>query len=295
MKKAIKWIVIVVVLLIVLGVSLVLMNLDRIIKTVVESQGSAQLQVATKLGGAKLSILGGDLALNDFSVGSPKGFKAEQMLALGKAHVAVSYGDLRGDPVRVGIIELESPKLVIEQSDLKLNFKALMDQLPKGEPAPAPTEPAGESKPLKLIIDQINISGAEVVIMPGIPGMDAALTIPIPKMSIKNIGNSDGAANGAALRDVVMQVITGMASEAANSDKLPAPVKALLKGNVSDVANQLGGAFKEQIGAKLGDLGDGVGKAAGDILQGKSPTTQDISGAAGDLLKGFGGQKKDKK
>ncbi len=295
MKKAIKWIVIVVILLVIMAVTVVLMNLDGIIKSVVESQGTSQLQVLTKLGGAKLSILGGDLALSDFSIASPKGFTAPEMLSLGKAHVAVSYSDLRGDPVKVGTIDLEKPKLVIEQSGLNLNFKALMDQLPKGdaEPQPAPTKPAGESKPLKLIIDTINIKGAQVQFITSIPG--ANITIDVPDIKMEKIGTGEGSQNGAAVKDVVMLVITSIASKAAESDKIPAELRPIMQGNLTATVSQLGGKAKEIAQEQLGKLGDGVGKAAGDILQGKTPTTQDMTGAAGDLLKGFGGKKKDKK
>ena len=295
MKKIIKWVVIVVILLVVIGVAVVLMNLNSIIRSTVESQGTAQLQVPTKLGGVNLSLLGGDLALNDFSIGSPKGFNAPQMLALGKAHVAVSYSDLRGDPVKVGKIELEKPKLVIEQSGMNLNFKALMDQLPKGEPQPAPT-PQGESKPLKLIIDTINIKGAQVQFLTSIPG--ANITIDVPDIALEKVGTGDGSQNGAAVKDVVMLVVTSIAAKAADSDKIPAELKPILQGNLAATVTQLKGKAQEiaeqQLGKVTDKLGENVGKTAGDVLHGKTPTTQDMSNAAGDLLKGFGA-KKDKK
>ena len=147
---------------------------------------------------------------------------------------------------------------------------------------------------MKLIIDQININGAVVAFKAGIPGLDKELEIPIPSLVLKNLGNADGAQNGLALKDVVVQVITGMVAAAADSDLLPAPVKALLKGNLADVAAQMGDVLKNQVGAEIGKLGDGAGKAAGDILKGKTPTTQNLGDAAGDLFKGLGG-KKDKK
>ncbi len=298
MKKIIKWAVLVIIVLVIVVVAVVVMNLDSLIRTTVESQGTKQLQVETKLGGVHLSVFGGSLSLSDFSIGSPKDFKAPQMLSLGKADVAVTLDGLKGNPKRIGTITLNKPKLVIEQSGLNLNFKALVDQLPKSDtpaqPTPAPAEPADS---MKLIIDQINITGAEVSFLPGIPGLATGLTIPIPDMTLKQIGNADGAQNGIALKDVVVQVITGMVAGAADSDKLPAPLKALLKGNLTDVANQMGGVLKDQIGARIGGLGENVGKSVGDVLSGKAPTTQNVTGAVtdgiGDLLKG--GKKKDKK
>jgi len=292
MKKAIKWIVLAFVLLIVGGIVVLFINLNSIIRSTVESQGTQQLQVVTKLGGVNLSIFGGSLALKDFSIGSPKGFSAEKMLELGDMKVGVSLGGIRGEPKHIGEITLNKPKLVIEQSGMNLNFKALMDQLPKSEPAPTPEPKTGEpAEPMKLVIDQINITGAEVVFQTSL--LPQSLTIPIPDIALKGVGNENG--NGAALRDVVMQVVTAMASAAANSDKIPPELRALLKGNIADVAGQLGGVAKEKIMAGMGNLGEGTTRAVGEVLSGKVPTTQNLGDAAGDLLKGFGDKKKDKK
>ena len=46
-------------------------------------------------------------------------------------------------------------------------------------------------------------------------------------MAMKNIGTGEGAENGAAVKDVVMQVITAMAANAANSNQIPDELKNL--------------------------------------------------------------------
>lgn len=269
--KIVKWIVLItLIVLIVIGVT-VYFNLNRIIRSTVETQASASLNVPTTLAGVKLSLLGGKLGLNDLKIGSPQGFSAPQMLSLDDASVQVNYGQLRNDPVRINSINLKGPKLVIEQAGGKFNIQALMQQDSK---APPPEE--GES--LKLIIDQLNVSDAQVVFLPGLPGLAANVTVPIPDINLKNVGTGDGNQNGAEVKRVVMEVVTAMANSASDSDKLPEELRTLLKLDVNQIAQQIGGEFNKQIGkvgAEVGkevqkvqqEAGKAIGKGLGDLLK----------------------------
>ena len=75
-----------------------------------------------------MSIFGGSVSLSDLAMNSPAGFWARTCFAdLGKAAVHVSYGQLRNQPIHINTITLEKPKLVIEQSNGKLNIQSVMD------------------------------------------------------------------------------------------------------------------------------------------------------------------------
>jgi len=243
MKKTLKWIVIVIVLLLIVGVVILYASLDGIIKSVVESQGTEQLKVPTTLDSVNLSLLHGSLNLNNFAIGSPQGFSAPQMMSLGGLGVETGgLMQLRNEPIHIPSIRIDQPKLVIEQSGGKLNFKALMDQMSAGsQPAPAaqPSSPAAPattssgSKTVMLIIDDLTMDGASVVIRPGIPGLTDEIDVPIPSIDLKNIGNADGNGNGEAIKDVVATLIKTLVTQAAASDKVPSQVKLLLNSNLT--------------------------------------------------------------
>lgn len=235
-----KWVLLVLVLLIVAGLVVLYLNLNGIIHRTVESESTASLNVPTDLGGVNLGLFGGTLSMHDFVVSSPEGFSAPQMLSLGNLDVAVSYGDLRDDPVKVQSIRIDAPKLVIEQSGGKFNFQALMNT----QSAPPPNE---EGEPLKLVIEQLAITNAEVVLRPGIPGLAEEITVPIPAVEIQNIGSGEGNQNGAALKEVAMTVITTLVAKASESDKVPAELRQLLQMDVNQIADQLGGMVDEQV------------------------------------------------
>jgi uncharacterized protein involved in outer membrane biogenesis len=259
--KKLKWITVGVVLLIIVALGVLLLSLDGIIRHEVETQASSSLNLPTTLGGAHLSLLGGSLGLTDLAVGSPQGFSAPQMFSLGSAQASVSYGELRGNPVRIDSITLDKPKIVLEQAGGKLNLQALMGQ----SSAQPPSDSKG-GQTMKLIINKLTVSNADVSIRPGadIPGVPAEIPITIPTIELQNIGNADGAGNGAAIKDVLTQVLQAIQAKAADSDQLPPAVKSLLSGNLSAITGQV----QQQLGKSIGALKSGDPNAAKNALNG---------------------------
>ena len=182
-------------------------------------------------------------------------------------------------------ITITKPKFVLEQADGKMNFKAVMDSLP-------PTDP--NKKVVKVIIDELTVSDAIVDVRLGkLPGLGEMkpITVNVPTMTLKNIGNADGNGNGAAMKDVVMQVATALAGKAGDGANLPAEFKAILSGNLTDVAGKLGGEFTKQLGGMTQNLQAEIGKVLPGVdLKNVMPKDLDAGKALGGLL----GGKKDK-
>src|SRR5688500_10403900 len=163
MKKVIKWGVIAVVLVLVLGLGAVYWRLNSIVEHVIESQGTTQMNLATELDGASVSLFGGEVGLDDLTIANPPGFTAPHLFTLGELEVKAPLRQLREDPKRISAITLDKPKLVIERSaDGTFNFKRAIEQMPPSSPSE-----------MKLIIDELTIKEASVVIRPGLnfPGV----------------------------------------------------------------------------------------------------------------------------
>jgi uncharacterized protein involved in outer membrane biogenesis len=233
--------------LIVIAGAVVYFNIDRIVKDEVEKQGSASLRLNTTLNSARLSLFGGKVDLHGLAIASPKGFSAPHMLELGDGGAEVAYGELRKEPIHVKSLTFDKPKLVIEQSGGALNFKKAMELQPTSPP---------DKKPMKLVIDEIKVQDAHVLIRPGLPGVANEIDIPVPSMTMKAVGAGKGSNNGAAVKDVAMQIITALAGKATDSDKIPPELKALLHLNTAQIATSLGMEAAKQIGVNVpGDLG----------------------------------------
>ncbi|MBC8106552.1 MAG: AsmA family protein [Anaerolineae bacterium] len=290
MKKYLKWIVLALVVVIVAALGIVWANLNGIVRRTVETQTTSSLDLQTTLGGASVSIFGGNLGLKDLKIASPPGYKAVPMFALGQAGVNVSFGDLRGDPVHIKHITLDSPRVVIEANGTKLNFQAIMDQQSKTpvDPKSGSTEP-----PMKVVIDQLDVTSAQIALRPGvsIPGIKEEYAITLPSITLKNIGSDDSAKNGVAIKEVVVLLLTTFAQKAAESDQLPPELKQLLSLNVAQVAAQLGKRAQEELTKQVGKIGGEVGKQLEGALKEKDPGKA-IEKGIGDLL---GGGKEKKK
>jgi hypothetical protein len=284
MKRRITWILLGIVALVIIALGIVWMNLNGIVRRTVETQASSSLNLPTTVQGARVSIFGGSVSLDDVAIGSPQGFAAPRMFALDGASVDVTYGELRKDPVRIDEVVIDEPKLVIEHKDGKLNFQTLMQQDSKAPP---------EGEPLKVIINELRVNEAQVVLRPGIPGLANEIQIPIPSFALQNIGTGEGAQNGAAIKQVVMQLVTTMAAKASESDKLPPEVQLLLKGNVEQVAREMAMKYGEKALEDVRkNLPPEVGGAVGDVLD-ATKRGEDPGKAIEKGIQGLIGGKKD--
>lgn len=301
-RGILKWTLLILLLLVVGGGALLYINLNRIVHAQVEKQSAAQLNVPTSLGGANVSLFGGSVSLSNFNVGSPAGFNADQMLALGEVNVEANITELRDDPVRVQTIDIVRPRMTIEMRGTRFNVKQFIDSLPPGDP-----KPADEEKPLKLVIDRLRVTGAQVAFRPdasalsAVPGLDAGsidlkdeYLLTLPNIELNNIGTAEGAENGAAIKDVVTLLVTSMASKAAESDQLPPELRSLLSGNVSEMIDmakaKIGEEMNKQVGKITADLkekvGEELGGQVGEILGDPNKLKED-PGAA--IKEGIGG------
>ena len=282
MKPLRRTLLVLVALLVVAGV-IAYVSLDGFIKRTVETQSTSSLKLSTTLNRARLSLLGGKLNLNRLRIASPHGFSVPHMLELGNTDLAVRYGQLRKDPVHVQSLTLDRPRLVIEQSNGALNFNKAMDGMPASDKS--------SEKPLKLIIDELKMQDAQVVIHPGLPGVRQEIVVPVPSITLKNVGSGRGSQNGAAIKDVAMVVITALAGSAAQSGSLPPELKAVLQLNVGQVAGKLGAEAQKQIAAAIpGELGNRLSKVVGDPQTLAKDPSKALQGELGGIL---GGKAKD--
>ena len=136
-RKVLK-IIVVAILIISIGSGFALyLNLNRIVRSTVEKQATASLNLKTELEGANVSLLGGKVSLSNFKTASPQGFNAPNMLQLGALDVGVKLSELREDPLRVNQITITDPKMVIEMQGTKFNIKQFIESLPPSEPETA--------------------------------------------------------------------------------------------------------------------------------------------------------------
>lgn len=294
--RMVKWISLAVLAVIVVDLVVTYLSLDHIVRSTIESQGTQQLGVQTTLRRANVSLFGGSLSLKNLAIGSPKGFSAPELFSLGQADIGVKFGQLMGEPIHIQTVTIHAPALVIEQQNLKLNINALVDQMPS--PPTTTGKTAGQKEPVKVIIDNLAIDNASVSIHPGqIPGVKLPdqISLNLPAINLKNIGNADGNENGAAIKEVVVQVITALAGKASESDQLPPELKSLMSLNVNSIASQLGAQFNKQLGDITGQITKNLPAEIGKNIDVNKLTTQPSQAIQQGINNLLGGGKEKKK
>src|SRR6187401_3010360 len=88
-KRVFLRIFIVLIVLLIVALIVVYMNINSIVRRTVEKESAASLNVPTKLDAANVSLFGGSVELKGFDIGSPQGFKEQQMMSLGSIAVGV--------------------------------------------------------------------------------------------------------------------------------------------------------------------------------------------------------------
>lgn len=299
MKKKLKWIVLSVAILFIVIIAAVVLNLNGIVRSAVETGTTKSLELPTTLSGASIGLLSGDVSLSGLNIGNPEGFSAPQLLSFGKISVDTSYGKVFGTPTNIDALTIQKPKLVLEFKGTQSNLKTVADKLASGtggdQPQPAPDP---NKKPLKLIIDNLTVEGAEVEIRSDLL-LKEPMTIQIPTISLNQIGNADGNRNGEEIGKVVSQVITRLSIEAQKSGKLPPQLTQILSGDLDKLIKNIGGKFQEQADALKAQAMQQVdqlkGQAQEQIKDIQKQGQEQIDKIGKDLGGILGGKKDEKK
>jgi hypothetical protein len=301
MKKKLKWVVLAIVGLFIVAIVGVVVFLDSIVRSAVERGTSQSLALNTTLADADVGLLSGDVALGQLNIANPEGFTAPQMLSLGKVSLDTSYGKVFGTPSSVDALVVDKPKLVLEFKGSKSNLKTVADNLASSG-GDQPTKPADpNAKPLKLIIDQLRVSGAQVEVISDIAALGTPYLIDIPTIEMTGIGNADGNRNGEEAGKIVSQIITRLTIEAQKSGKMPPQLAAILNGDLDAMIKNIGGRFEQQAGQLKAQamqqvdafkgqaqekVGEVTGKAQEQVEKMKGELDQKLGGKLGDVLGG---------
>ncbi|MBN1817004.1 MAG: AsmA family protein [Sedimentisphaerales bacterium] len=265
--KAGKRIVHLLVILLVLVVIVVLgINLfgDRALKAGIETAGSKALKVPVRLDGVSLSILGGNVALENLQIGNPQGYTNPNLLNLDSGRVQVSAGKLMGDPVKIDQIKLDGATVVIEQKGLSNNLQEILKGIEKKE-QDAPSK--SEGKTLEITELELTNVKVQVRLLP-VPGRASDVSLTLQPIRMNDLGAKDKMDLAELATRILLAIAGGIVEQ--GSDLLPQEIL----GPMSTSLAEAGKIFK--------DIGGQVQEAGKEALEkGKEA----IGGALEGLLK----------
>ena len=290
MKKAFK--VALTLFLVVLVAIVLILNFfgGRVIRHTVNVAGPLALGVPVTLEEADFRLLRGFVKLNGLKVGNPEGYKTDSLFEVDELLVDLDTRSLLGGVVHIRKIAIDGPRITYERGLTASNLSDLLEGLEKGEkteekPADKPEEkkvaPAEEGGGVKVIIDEIDITGARLkVSLTVAQGLSAP--IPLPPINLVDIGKETG---GAGVMEIITRIIRAILGTVTNV--ITGSAKLLGDGAVA-----VGGAAVDGVAAVGGAAVDGaaaVGGAAVDGAKAVGKGAAVVGGAAVDGVAAVGG------
>jgi hypothetical protein len=267
MKKPLKIlrIVLLVILILILVISvLVHLFAGRALKIGIEAGGTKALNVGVSVSDAELSILGGEVSIENLVIDNPPGYQHDKLLELKEGRVKVDIRSLMGDVVKIREIKLDGINVVLEQRGVSgNNLQDVIKAIPTSEPKPkeeAKEEVEGPGK--KLQIDNLEITNVTVKakLLP-VPGKADTVTMKLKPIVMTNLGSDEKMDMAKLSGKILLAITSGVAEQGAGV--LPDGMVNTMKSTLGKTV-ELGKTATEE-GKKLIEEGAETGKG---ILEG---------------------------
>ncbi|MBT3558111.1 MAG: hypothetical protein HOH64_08695 [Rhodospirillales bacterium] len=219
-------------------------NAPKIIKAVIEDQGSAVTQVSVSVSNVDLSLTDLKAGIRGLVVGNPDGFKTPQAISLGEVSVKIS-DDWTMDTIVVEEVMISAPEITYEIGSNGSNIDAIQSNVEKvaGGSGSSDSSSSGEDGP-KVVINDLYIKGGKINISASF--MDgSSLSTDLPDIHLTDIGKESGGASPAEVADEIISAITKYSSSAASGIDLSSLGLADISGKAADVAGEVGDTVKD--------------------------------------------------
>ena len=216
--------------------------LGSIVTSGVNSFGPKLTQTKVVLAGANLSPLTGSGTLSGLSVGNPAGWSDGDAFALGKVHVDVEPFSLFGDHIVVNEIIIDEPVFNYETKIVSSNIKDLLKNIEAFTGGGGQEPATKEGKPIKFVVKKFRLTNAKATL--GAAG--AALPVPLPPISLDNLGVDKGGITADELAAELMTHVLGsiVSGTAKALGQLGGTAGAASLEKTKDAAKQVGDTLK---------------------------------------------------
>jgi hypothetical protein len=203
-KKSLRLIGLVLVLLLVVYIGAAFF-LGSVIKAGVNNLGPRLTQTKVVLTGADLSPLSGSGTLSGLTVGNPAGWSDGNAFYLGKIHVEMKPSSVFADHIVIDEIIIDEPEFNYETRVVSSNIGDLLKNLEQVTGSSGgPEATAKNGKPIRFEVRKFVLQGGKVTLGAG----PAALTLPMPPVTLENLGTSEGGITPGQLTFAVMRSVT---------------------------------------------------------------------------------------
>lgn len=188
--------------------------LGHVVVAGVNAFGPRLTQTKVALGGATVSPLTGSGTLRDLAVGNPKGWSDNDAFRLGRIHVDIVPSSLLGSHILIEEITIDRPEFHYETKLVSSNIKDLLRNIEEfsGRKDAAQQPKAKDGQPIKIAVRKFRLTNGVARLGVG----PAAIPVPLPPISLDNLGTAEGGVTpdqlaGAVMKSVLASIVSGTA------------------------------------------------------------------------------------
>jgi len=240
--KAVKLIVLVVVLAIIGVVVYVALNAGSLAKRAIESVGPTYLGTSVSIDDIQLSLSDKTAAVKGLTIGNPPGFEGPYSMQLDSIEVTLDPANVSSELIELKQVTIDGARVAAIAKGLKdTNFAAILDHVERTVGAPQTAE-SDNSKEVKVIIDRLDFVNASASVSSDVFGNEE---ISIPDIHLQGIGRkSDGVTMGEVAEQLLKPINAAIAKELIRrqlgTDDLKQDLEDKLRSKLSDKLKGLG-------------------------------------------------------
>ena len=164
--------------------------LGSIVRASVNGFGPKLTGTTVQLGSASISPLTGSGTLHNLDVGNPPGWSDQSAFSLGRVHIKVEPFSIFRDHIVIDEIIIDGPVFNYETKVVSSNIKDLLKQIDSfsGSKDAGAIPAAKNGQPIKFVVKKFRMTNGMARLGVG----DAGLPIPLPPISIDDLGVKEG-------------------------------------------------------------------------------------------------------
>ncbi len=216
MKKGIFGFILVIILAIAAGTYYLLSNLDSLVKSVIESQGSAVTHTAVRVKKVQIKLTEGLGTIKGLTIANPDGFGTDFAFSLGEITTGIDINSLKQEPYVISEITVRKPQVFVEvNADNKTNLnelkKSIIGTTPKTKPGVEKADSSSSNTDSKtteprLIIRRLVFADGEIQVKV-VPLDNREYKLKLSNFTMSNLGGKNGATPSELTKEIMNRLI----------------------------------------------------------------------------------------
>jgi len=179
--------------------------INKAVKYGTETMAPELLGVSVNLNSVDISPFTGTGSVKGLMVGNPKGYSSEKAFSFEEIYVSLAPLSVFSDVIHIKEVRIIAPEFVYEKKLMKSNISELLKTLKA-------FSSDDDSPPVKFKIDKLVVEAGSIKIS----AMGIGATLPLPSITLENIGKNGGTTPGEAFSEILSSVFSKVLSSKAS-------------------------------------------------------------------------------